>query len=374
MEREPGISGHQSSIELEAGWSDKPRILPQGQRTDVDYKFEVVGVNVSFDIPGDGMYWVPSGDSPAYGKVYATTERKTELTTSEAYRAIFTEDAFRWMEEQNAYLLLPGIFKENVVVVSGFAYARREKSAVRSINACLSAIAEGQQKTDYIDAYLVRLLSVTTFSLYENVLQGTLQSAISRVTEVFTDYTKRDRHIHRIIPMVNATLEHLQLSSNLNLNLIRSSHPDKEGDRVSILVHQAFEAYVRKLPKAIDLASEAISLGSITFPSGFGISVTSYHKQFELDEPLCFVIRTLETRSSNGKCPRFYVDPLLLAHHMLIQTGTCRVQSALSEMEDITEKLPDHVPYKGKLSYKFTAVYLLHGYKNSSWSKILMFA
>ena len=107
------------------------RILPRGQRTDVDYKFEVVGVKVDGAGSRNGMYWVPTPDSPAYGKVHGTPEYRYHILESENYRDIFSEDTFRLLGD-DTYLLLPEVFKENVVNISGFAYARKEVDTKKS--------------------------------------------------------------------------------------------------------------------------------------------------------------------------------------------------------------------------------------------------
>ena len=476
------------------------RILPRGQRTDVDYKFEVVGVKVHGTGSRNGMYWVPSQDSPAYGKVLVTPEYRSHILDAENYRDIFSEDAFRLLGD-DTYLLLPEIFKENVVNISGFAYARKKvetkkspsvagdgamneydivpclqmsvwpdstkawfsrgkaaailnptwKQTIRefplfivatgnpssaeseeefrlsfslievetfrnmpvfarqlygitkyafkvifepidyldsyhvktlflwrleqtseddlncvspvefvrlmfldmhravkekviphfyaensnifpvhkllengyekqsaydenfagidtkieeafadllqadlklSVDPCedeatafesLSLLSSLDKKQEYIDAYLVRLLSVTTFSLYENQEQGTIASAVARISEVFRRYSERDVHIPRIIPMVNATLGRLAPGNEICIETTPTSGRDAR-DVFSTVVHHAFEAYIRgDTASARDLILNAVPPDDKRSPSGFGISITSYHKQFKFD-------------------------------------------------------------------------------------------
>ena len=229
----------------------------------------------------------------------------------------------------------------------------------------LSLLSSLDKKQDYKDAYLVRLLSVTTFSLYENQEQGTIASAVARISEVFRRYSERDVHIPRIIPMVNATLGRLAPGNEICMETTPTSGRDAR-DVFSTAVHHAFEANIRDdTASARDLILNAVPPDDKRNPSGFGISITSYHKQFKLDGPLNYIIQTLEGKSKNGKCPLFYMDPLLLSYHLQIQTGSRGIKLLLTTMEDVTRSLPDQVPYKGKLSYKFAAVYLLHGYQDS---------
>lgn len=99
------------------------RILPKGKQTDVDYKFEVTGIIVDMENK-NGFYWKFSDFTGAHGKIFVSNSTKTELIRKEHYREIFTENVFEWTPNEEAYLLLPGQFKNNVVKFSQFEYRR----------------------------------------------------------------------------------------------------------------------------------------------------------------------------------------------------------------------------------------------------------
>ena len=231
----------------------------------------------------------------------------------------------------------------------------------------LKALEEELPNDAYVAGYLTRLLSVITFSLCENEVQETLEIAVRRVRKVFQLY-KEDKHIGRIIPMVNATLSRMLINASPPQNLSLHDVQVYDVDEVSKKAHFAFEAYHHKeFEKARQIINE-IEFGKYK-PNGFGISVTSYHKN-KLDEQLNFVITALERESKYGKSPRFYLDPFLVIKHLQIQldhmdqNNISSIQKLLEDLECIVESLSNKEPYLGRLSYKFSGVYLLHGYKN----------
>ncbi|XP_062603606.1 uncharacterized protein LOC134265414, partial [Saccostrea cucullata] len=107
------------------------RILPMGKQTDVDYKFEVTGITVEIK-KRSGLFWKVSALSKAHGKIFVTKETKNELMNKPHYSEIFTESVFVWNMEEEAYLLLPGPFKEKVVEMSKFEYQKDVRPPVNS--------------------------------------------------------------------------------------------------------------------------------------------------------------------------------------------------------------------------------------------------
>ena len=578
----PIIKQHRSGSRVEK----QLRISQMGKQSDIDYTFEVTGVEINSSIADvqSTIYWKTSSISNAYGKIFVTKTYKEELQKMEYHSQIFTNDVFHFDERENNFLLIPKVFKENVVKMSGFDY-RKDKSTETSVTSpsipgqgavneydvvpCLRmktwpSIAEEWYERDngsescfnskwrkeiaetvplfvvptgnpmskerdqefrlsfsqaeikcfekitarirkyyglgkylfktilgsddvlasyhaktillwmaeeksindwkkmnpyeyvkeffekinkaiegqtvrhfflkdcnifpkhkfndekmakykekaailrleissniqqllqydlkiqgtttgeivssglkvlqeemnndaYLGGYLTRLLSVITFSLYENQLQETLEVATNRIRKVFHSYSE-EKHIGRIIPMINATLTRMCVDgssvSPLSLHECKMYNVDK----ISEKAHLAFEAYYHKefeTARIIITDCERCEYRS----NGFGISITSYHKD-KLDQQLNFIVSTLERESKNGKSPRFYVDPFLLIKHMRIQldhmdrVNADMIPNHLIGLESIVEKLSLKEPYLGKLSYKFAGIYLLHGYKN----------
>lgn len=220
----------------------------------------------------------------------------------------------------------------------------------------------------YLNGYLTRLLSVITFSIYENKVQGTLEVAINRIRSVFLSY-REEQHISRIIPMVNATLGRMHVNgSTVEPICLYGNKLCSTVDKISEKAHFAFEAFHHKEFETAHMVISEIENCDEYEQNGFGISITSYHKD-QLDPQLNFIITELGKESKNGKSPRFYVDPFLLIKHIRIQldqrnnVNTERLQNHLTDLKDMVEKLSHQEPYLGKLSYRFTGTYLLHGYK-----------
>ena len=586
----PIIKQHRSGSRVEK----QLRISEAGKQSDIDYTFEVTGLQVSSDANRSTIYWKTSSSSNAYGKIFVTKPYKEKLQEMEHHSQIFTDDVFLFDEKEGSFLLIPKMFKENVVRMSGFDY-RKDKTTESSVTSpsipgkgaineydvvpclrlktwpsiskerlerdnnnnnnnnsencifnnkwrrdlvtniplfvvptgnpmstereqefrlsfsqveikCFEQITErirkyyglgkylfkkifgnddllasyhaktillwmaeeisahvwdkmnpyefikgffgeiikaveeqnvrhfflqecnifpkhkldGEKMANYrkklasihveisnnitqlikydlkipettakeiissgfkvlqeevanneayLSGYLTRLLSVITFSLYENKLQGTLEVAVNRIRDVFQLY-REEKHIGRIIPMVNATLDRIHVNGFTTVEPI-SIHDNKVqsvADSISEKAHLAFEAYHHK---EFETAHMIISdIEDCEYErNGFGISITSYHKG-KLDQQLNFIITELEKESKNGKSPRFYVDPFLLIKHIRIQldqqnsVNTERLQSHLVDLKNIVERLSHKEPYLGKLSYKFTGTYLLHGYKH----------
>lgn len=581
----PIIKQHRAGSRVEK----QCRILPIGKQTDVDYKFEVTGVVVETE-KRIGLYWKVSASSNAHGKIFVAKETKLELMNRPHYSDIFTENVFVWSDEEDAYLLLPGPFKENVVQMSKFEYRKDATPPLNSpsvpgqgavneydivpclrlsqwpltvlkwakdvcsehkalnkefrskmlkneflfivaagnptspekdkefrlsfsllevkcfeklspylrklyglikyvykmklesidlldsyhiktlffcmldnkfngkkltccdylkdllhyfdnlINACkeervehmfvedcnifpfhkinrtekvkqlietldrkdktiedelhillrrdllisdsddetwikmaveqIQILQTGSKKCIYINSYLTRLISLIIYSLYENKEQNNLGIAVSRMQNLFSEYPG-NKNVHRMISMVNATLERLDTSNNSKITIDTSLDTCSLADNISRKVHIAFEAYLHKdfqhtLGFLQDVSPE---YGRNLNESGFiGISVTSYHKDFELDDPLHYVISTLEESSKEHKCPRFYLDPVFLAQHLKIQVRLKTMdktpdQSDFDILKNLCVCLSDREPYMGRLSYRFSAILLLQGYR-----------
>lgn len=109
-------------------------------------------------------------------------------------------------------------------------------------------------------------------------------------------------------------------------------------------------------------------------PNYIGVSITNHHKDYiKLDKPLCYVISTFERGHAQQNCPRFYMDPVLLAYHFKIQarlqtTSKVPDQTDLVTLEALFVCLSDRAPYLGRLSYKSSASLLLQGYRETNQS------
>ncbi|CAC5359887.1 unnamed protein product [Mytilus coruscus] len=563
------IKQHRAGSRVES----QTRILPPGKDTDVDYMFELDGILVNCGDECKDIYWKHSSDSPAFGAVYVDEKYRKQLEQN--HSDIFTADTFEWKPDENAFLLLPSKFKENVVNASHFEFSRDKSVSVASpsisgkgavneydtvpclrlskwpklaeswisrgpyskrytfsskwkeslvnvvplflvptgnplsrnkheqfrlsfsmveikcfnqltakmrtnygiskyafkrlfcsescdilssyhiktiflwiveelrindwkrispinfvrtvfsemkscilkqsvrhffVNGCnifpshkisddnisfynknferdtkmisqavtdllrsdldissdsgnmlnvarskLRLLASQERIESYIGGYLTRLLSMTTFSLFENELQGTLTESIDNIRTVFSSY-QTDKHLKKIINAINIFIVSVQTRNTVIIKLI-PSHLNRF-DNLTEIAHAAFE----------------FSEGYQFRPGEIGVSITKYHKEYELDTPIHFVICELEKRY-NGTCPRFYIDPYLMIKHLQFQIKLKTnsefrnsetlptLQKQLLEMEDITKQLSERVPYIGKLSYKFAAVYLIHGYR-----------
>ena len=224
----------------------------------------------------------------------------------------------------------------------------------------------------YISGYLTRLLSVITFSLTENYTKSSElgKESLEEMTRIFAKYSY-DRHISRIVHMVNSNVRRLELRPKLIRLRFSSESISLNRDKMSRLVHEAFEAYIKgDCLMAMNYIRKADSLGqSFDTPEGIGISVTRFHKCLHNDKPILNVIQLLEKENS-GRCPRFYLAPRLLAQHMKIQLqmgtllkNTITLQQEIVERHSIVGKLSHKEPYLGRLSYRFAGVYLLKGYE-----------
>ena len=223
----------------------------------------------------------------------------------------------------------------------------------------------------YISGYLTRLLSVITFSITENYTVSSQlgEESVDEMKRIFANYDK-DRHISRIIHMVNSNIRRLKLCPKLIRSRVSFECNSSIKDKMSRLVHEAFEAYTNgDYLMAKDYIRKADSLRrSADTTEGIGISVTKFHKCLHNDKPILNVIQFLKTEN-NGRCPRFYLAPTLLLHHIKIQLqmsslvlNTPALQHEIGKLHSIVEKLSNKEPYLGRLSYRFAGVYLLKGY------------
>ena len=128
----PLIKQHRAGSRVEK----QTRILPTGGQTDVDYMFEVVGIEILCDGNQDYMYFkscsrensvadTQNDMSNTYGRVYVSNAYKSYLECHEMYGKIFGE-ALSFDKIENAFLLIPAKFKENVVQNCGLDYTRNE--------------------------------------------------------------------------------------------------------------------------------------------------------------------------------------------------------------------------------------------------------
>ena len=223
----------------------------------------------------------------------------------------------------------------------------------------------------YISGYLTRLLSVITFSISENYALSSQmgEESVKEIKRIFANYDK-DRHISRIIPMVNSNIRHSESYSKLIRSRVSFESNSSSKDKMRRLVHEAFEAYTNgDCLVAKDYIRKADSLRQSPYTTeGIGISVTKLHKCLHNDKPILNIIHFLENEN-NGRCPRFYLAPELLLQHMKMQlqmsslvTNAPALQEEIGKLHSIVQKLSHKEPYLGRLSYRFAGVYLLKGY------------
>lgn len=127
----PLIKQHRAGSRVEK----QTRILPTGGQTDVDYMFEVIGIEIRCDGNQECIYFKSSHcEKPdtsksdmcnAYGRIYVSQSYKSALQCNDKYRKIFAE-ALSFDNDEGAFLLIPAKFKENVVQHCGLDYRRNE--------------------------------------------------------------------------------------------------------------------------------------------------------------------------------------------------------------------------------------------------------
>lgn len=245
-----------------------------------------------------------------------------------------------------------------------------DKNWLSQAEIIVDRLHEGLGRAAYINGYLTRLLSLVTNSLNENMQRKeTLAYTISKIQEVFREFS-RNGNIVRLIPMVNGTLEHLDATSRIDNHPIACSREDN----VSISVHVAFQHYlIKNFDNVMRILNEIPTNTTEASPNYIGVSITNHHKKCKFDKPLCYVISALERGHAQENCPRFYMDPVLLAHHLKIQarlntTGKGPDQTDLDTLEALSVCLSDRAPYLGRLSYKSSAFLLLQGYRETNQS------
>ena len=221
----------------------------------------------------------------------------------------------------------------------------------------------------YVNGYLTRLLSVITFPLGRNETDKT--DNISKIQETFSRFSQ-NKNIVRLKPMVNPTIRRIVGDSSFDIPIDRQRCPTSKEDELSILAHEVFECLIKdqSLANISKLLPEKID--DVLCDHAIGVSVSRYHKDlFSRDVPLQHVMESLE--NMYGTCPRFYIHPTLLLKHVymlhyfafqLPKDGTNAI--FLKHFEDlinISLKMSSSSPYFWKLSYRFSAMYLLDGYK-----------
>ncbi|CAG2253502.1 unnamed protein product [Mytilus edulis] len=81
-------------------------------------------------------------------------------------------------------------------------------SMLKDARSQLRLLASQEIMDSYIGGYLTRLLSMTTFSLFENELQGTLMESIDNIRTVFSSY-QADKHLKKIVNAINIFIKHM---------------------------------------------------------------------------------------------------------------------------------------------------------------------
>ncbi|XP_069118277.1 cyclic GMP-AMP synthase-like receptor 2 [Argopecten irradians] len=127
------------------------RMLQSNGSSDVDYKFEVSGIQVDVSKSNSpNMYFKASCECSdaknAYGILYVPSSLKTALLSNDEYKRIFN-DTFRISSDSKAeFILRPDIFKENVVGECGFQIKRgNQKKTSPSI-----AVKGAKNETDAV--------------------------------------------------------------------------------------------------------------------------------------------------------------------------------------------------------------------------------
>ncbi len=114
------------------------RLLTPMIQTDVDYMFEVIGLEVQCGSHCDDIYFKCNntqsqsmgrhGMSNTYGRIYAKEHYKHYLENHEHFKYVFKKTLY-FDEEEGAYLVSPAKFKENVIANCGLDYTRNESSS-----------------------------------------------------------------------------------------------------------------------------------------------------------------------------------------------------------------------------------------------------
>ena len=244
---------------------------------------------------------------------------------------------------------------------------------LESAKLALVKYAEEPSLQEYVDGYLTRLLSVITFPLGRSDTKNKKHD-VKKIKETFLKY-ENHKHIDRIVPMVNATIRRITSDESLDVPVgnQKQEHATSAGDKLSVLAHQVFEKVIRdqslvNLPKFV-----AKNLDDQFLGHEIGVSVTRYHENLlPMDTPLLYVMSSL--KEMYGACPRFYIHPLLLLKHFQIlhyikfqlhkdSTKSDILLELLNDLLNIALKMSSKAPYFGKLSYRFSAMHLLSGYK-----------
>lgn len=222
------------------------------------------------------------------------------------------------------------------------------------------------KKTDfigeYIAGYLTRLLSVVTLPLHRDDIEQ--NEAVQQIIETFARFS-HDKHIRRLVPIVNESIQGISDSDAapvIAMPVAENSSSRHEDDLTQSAV-KMFEKALKKLSFDVSQVKDEL----VTHNRIIGISVTKFHRHLlPSDKQIQLVISMLE--KCYGTCPRFYVHPTLLFKHFQLVQFLESCQNKLSDQSfqcffngflDTVQEMSDRVPYYGKLSYKFTALFLL---------------
>lgn len=120
-EKNSVIIQHRSGSRVEK----QTRICPNGTQSDIDFMLEVGVITVSLQTDGN-MFFQPTSNDGYYGRIMVNRNYRDDLIQTEKLNEIFTTPAFEMDKFSNQYVLVPMVFKANVLSVSGFQYIRRE--------------------------------------------------------------------------------------------------------------------------------------------------------------------------------------------------------------------------------------------------------
>ena len=122
-----------------------------------------------------------------------------------------------------------------------------------------------------------------------------------------------DHHISRIIHMVNSNIRSSELRSKLIRSRVSPEYCSR--DKMSLLVHEAFEAYTKVdyLMTTCYIRKADSLRQSVDTPGGIGISVTKFHKCLHNDRAILNVITSLRMKTTDGvQCSTW---PLAYSHN-----------------------------------------------------------
>lgn len=97
------------------------RICPNDIRSDIDFMLEVKNVVVSAKGNG-GICFQPTSRDGYFGRILISDQYRDSLMIDTHLKAIFTESSLKRDKFSNRFVLVPNVFKQNVVRESGLKY------------------------------------------------------------------------------------------------------------------------------------------------------------------------------------------------------------------------------------------------------------